>query len=225
MLEVIDKGHCSDAHPTPVLFVHGALHAAWCWDEHFLNFFADNGYRVLALSCLICGLFRDDLQIAECMAKSRLRFARRALRLTLQTQPIRRARDGPGRQRLRNGVLPSQQAPLAAACDTNRRRAGPTPRPQRNSGKMTSDANVAWQLADAASPCLTGDERTVVFVQLGCGDNHLAAERILAVVVREGFPLPAALLTTLTTWLDQYVGTREERRLRALIGRARPHAT
>jgi hypothetical protein len=25
--------------------------------------------------------------------------------------------------------------------------------------------------------------------------------------------------------LDQYVGTREERRLRALIGRARPHAT
>jgi hypothetical protein len=101
----------------------------------------------------------------------------------------------------------------------------PLPRPQRNSGKMTSDANVAWQLADAASPCLTGDERTVVFVQLGCGDNHLAAERILAVVVREGFPLPAALLTTLTTWLDQYVGTREERRLRALIGRARPHAT
>jgi len=50
VLEVIDKGHCSDAHPTPVLFVHGALHAAWCWDEHFLNFFADNGYRVLALS-------------------------------------------------------------------------------------------------------------------------------------------------------------------------------
>lgn len=50
MLEVIDKGHCSDAHPTPVLFVHGALHAPWCWDGHFLNFFADNGYRVLALS-------------------------------------------------------------------------------------------------------------------------------------------------------------------------------
>jgi pimeloyl-ACP methyl ester carboxylesterase len=50
MLEVIDKGACSDAHPSPLLFVHGAWHAAWCWDEHFLDFFADNGYRALAVS-------------------------------------------------------------------------------------------------------------------------------------------------------------------------------
>jgi hypothetical protein len=90
---------------------------------------------------------------------------------------------------------------------------------------MTSDASVAWQLADAASLCLTGDERTTIFVKLGCGENHLAAERILAVVVREAFPLPATLLTTLTTWLDRYVGTPEEPRLRALIARVRPHAT
>jgi hypothetical protein len=90
---------------------------------------------------------------------------------------------------------------------------------------MTSDASVAWQLADSASPCLTGNERAMIFVQLGCGENHLAAERILAVVVREDFPLPAALLTTLTTWLDLYLGTREERRLRALTARVRPHTT
>jgi pimeloyl-ACP methyl ester carboxylesterase len=50
MPELIDKGSCSDTHPTPLLFVHGAWHAAWCWDEHFLDFFADNGYRALALS-------------------------------------------------------------------------------------------------------------------------------------------------------------------------------
>lgn len=50
MLEVIDKGCTSAAHPSPLLFVHGAWHAAWCWDEHFLNFFADRGYRALALS-------------------------------------------------------------------------------------------------------------------------------------------------------------------------------
>src|SRR6266403_5539835 len=87
---------------------------------------------------------------------------------------------------------------------------------------MTSDASMAWQLADAASRCLTGEERTMIFVQLGCGENHLAAERILAVVVREGFPLPAGLLTTLTTWLDLYVGAREERRLRALVARVKP---
>jgi pimeloyl-ACP methyl ester carboxylesterase len=50
MLEVIDKGSCSDSHPVPLLFVHGAYHAAWCWDEYFLDFFADRGYRALAVS-------------------------------------------------------------------------------------------------------------------------------------------------------------------------------
>jgi pimeloyl-ACP methyl ester carboxylesterase len=50
MLEVIDKGHVSESHPTPLLFVHGAWHAAWCWDEHFLSFFADKGYHALAVS-------------------------------------------------------------------------------------------------------------------------------------------------------------------------------
>jgi pimeloyl-ACP methyl ester carboxylesterase len=50
MLEVIDKGSVSDAHPVPLLFVHGAWHGAWCWDEYFLSFFADRGYRALAVS-------------------------------------------------------------------------------------------------------------------------------------------------------------------------------
>jgi pimeloyl-ACP methyl ester carboxylesterase len=50
VLEVIDKGAVSDAHPAPLLFVHGAWHGAWCWDEYFLSFFADRGYRALALS-------------------------------------------------------------------------------------------------------------------------------------------------------------------------------
>ncbi|PEG34521.1 alpha/beta hydrolase [Mycolicibacterium agri] len=50
MLEVIDKGALSERHPAPLLFVHGAWHAAWCWDEHFLSFFADEGYRALAVS-------------------------------------------------------------------------------------------------------------------------------------------------------------------------------
>jgi pimeloyl-ACP methyl ester carboxylesterase len=50
MLEVIDKGCVSASHPVPLLFVHGAWHGAWCWDEHFLSFFADKGYRALAVS-------------------------------------------------------------------------------------------------------------------------------------------------------------------------------
>ena len=50
MLEVIDKGSCSRAHPVPLLFVHGGWHGAWCWDDHFLDFFAAAGYRAVALS-------------------------------------------------------------------------------------------------------------------------------------------------------------------------------
>jgi hypothetical protein len=50
VLEVIEKGYVSESHPVPLLFVHGAWHAAWCWDENFLSFFADKGYRALAVS-------------------------------------------------------------------------------------------------------------------------------------------------------------------------------
>ena len=49
-LEVIDKGICTPTHPVPLLFVHGSWHAAWCWDEFFLDFFAEKGYRALAVS-------------------------------------------------------------------------------------------------------------------------------------------------------------------------------
>jgi pimeloyl-ACP methyl ester carboxylesterase len=50
MLEVIDKGSLSESHPAPLLFVHGGQHGAWCWDEHFLDFFAAKGYRAVAVS-------------------------------------------------------------------------------------------------------------------------------------------------------------------------------
>lgn len=33
MLEVIDKGSATEAHPVPLLFVHGGYHAAWCWNS------------------------------------------------------------------------------------------------------------------------------------------------------------------------------------------------
>ncbi len=50
MLEVIDKGSCSSDHPVPLLFVHGGWHGAWCWDDHFLDYFADAGYRAVSIS-------------------------------------------------------------------------------------------------------------------------------------------------------------------------------
>lgn len=38
-----------EARPTPLLFVHGAWHGGWCWEEHFLPFFAEHGYESHAL--------------------------------------------------------------------------------------------------------------------------------------------------------------------------------
>jgi len=37
------------AYP-PLLFVHGAWHGAWCWDTHFLPYFAERGFDVYAPS-------------------------------------------------------------------------------------------------------------------------------------------------------------------------------
>lgn len=38
------------AHTTPLLFVHGAWCAAWCWAEHFLPYLAEQGFTAHALS-------------------------------------------------------------------------------------------------------------------------------------------------------------------------------
>jgi len=34
----------------PLLFVHGVFHGAWCWEEHFLDFFAARGWNAYALT-------------------------------------------------------------------------------------------------------------------------------------------------------------------------------
>jgi pimeloyl-ACP methyl ester carboxylesterase len=48
-LEVISKQPREKTHSTPLLFVHGAWHGAWCW-ENFLPYFAAQGYEAHALS-------------------------------------------------------------------------------------------------------------------------------------------------------------------------------
>ena len=43
-----DEGRA--VHPVPLLFIHGAYTAAWCWEEHFLPWFAQQGYAAYAVS-------------------------------------------------------------------------------------------------------------------------------------------------------------------------------
>jgi pimeloyl-ACP methyl ester carboxylesterase len=49
-LEVISKYPTGRAHPTPLLFVHGTSHGAWCWEVHFLDYFAQHGFAVHAVN-------------------------------------------------------------------------------------------------------------------------------------------------------------------------------
>jgi len=48
--EVLECLPAGTPRPTPLLFVHGAYAAAWCWEDHFLPFFAEAGYAAYALS-------------------------------------------------------------------------------------------------------------------------------------------------------------------------------
>ena len=49
-LEVLSRRPSAARNAPPILFVHGARHAAWCWDEYFLDYFAANGYAAHAVS-------------------------------------------------------------------------------------------------------------------------------------------------------------------------------
>lgn len=49
-LEVLSREARTDTPRTPLLFVHGAYVGAWCWDEYFLDWFAERGYPAHAVS-------------------------------------------------------------------------------------------------------------------------------------------------------------------------------
>ena len=72
-LEVLARLPARPAKLTPLLFVHGAFTGAWCWDEHFLPFFAEAGYAAHAVSLSGHGRSRgrdrlDQLSIADYVA-------------------------------------------------------------------------------------------------------------------------------------------------------------
>jgi pimeloyl-ACP methyl ester carboxylesterase len=49
-LEVISRAPVGSPKATPIVFVHGAWHGAWCWEENFLPAFAQAGSAVTAFS-------------------------------------------------------------------------------------------------------------------------------------------------------------------------------
>ena len=49
-LEIIKRHPTRAKRAAPLFFIHGAYVGAWCWDEHFLSYFAGAGYEAQALS-------------------------------------------------------------------------------------------------------------------------------------------------------------------------------
>lgn len=82
---------------------------------------------------------------------------------------------------------------------------------------IISDEDMAWLLVEAVKSCLAGYERTIVFIELGCGEGYLAVKRILTVLVSTKVALPRAILAKLTGWLNGYAGSPEEPQLRMMV--------
>ncbi len=49
-LELISHVPQTLVYQTPILFLHGAWHGAWCWEEYFLPYFAQQGFATHAMS-------------------------------------------------------------------------------------------------------------------------------------------------------------------------------
>lgn len=68
-LEVITRQPTNQTHETPLLFVHGVFHGAWCYDQHFLPYFADHGYAAHAVSLRGHGNSPNDKSIRRTRLK------------------------------------------------------------------------------------------------------------------------------------------------------------
>ena len=59
-----------------LLFLHGSFHAAWCWTEHYFDYFTSKGYTVVAPSWRGTGNVEDEVdeqvvKVANCTSRSR----------------------------------------------------------------------------------------------------------------------------------------------------------
>jgi hypothetical protein len=89
--------------------------------------------------------------------------------------------------------------------------------PQRISDAMSSEAELAWTLADVASTCFTQADHIGVYTALGAGESYSAIVRTLAIAARSRCSLPAKLVRELATWLDGYAGHENEPQIRSLL--------
>lgn len=106
---------------------------------------------------------------------------------------------------------------LPAMALTFTSRASIAPSRHRHDRSTISDKDMAWSLVEAVKSYLTGYERTVVFVELGCEESLLAIKHIFAAILSNRIALPQATLSKLTSWLSGYAGSPEEPQLHMML--------
>lgn len=79
---------------------------------------------------------------------------------------------------------------------------------------------LAWSLADAASPCLDCVQRNNIFVAIGIGEAFNAIRLLLDAITRARFTVEDALAARLSGWLDAYAGHDDEPGVRRMIRQA-----
>lgn len=79
------------------------------------------------------------------------------------------------------------------------------------------EAALAWAVADVAAPVSRRSRRTALYARIGAGDQIGAIGDALLLMAEAGFSPPYELLLSMHGWLDGYVGTPDEPRLRRLL--------
>lgn len=49
-LELVSCSASKECNGPPLLFVHGGFHGAWCWNDHFMPWFAERGFNCHSIS-------------------------------------------------------------------------------------------------------------------------------------------------------------------------------
>ena len=82
---------------------------------------------------------------------------------------------------------------------------------------MPSDDGPAWALADHISAHLVDDDKTAIYLDLGCGNDWGAIAHMLNVTVRDRLRVSEAIIDQVSGWLDGYAGTADEPTIRELL--------
>jgi len=80
-----------------------------------------------------------------------------------------------------------------------------------------TEADLAWELADAISPLLDDHDRHQLYAVIGSGDSYTGIDTALRTIGHQSWPIPPELIGKLHDWLDAYAHSDDAPRLHELI--------